>query len=259
MTEQEIDQRFASICREMIDAWKVAPAPDKRPLPDDSRLSRSEGGAIAVVWGWTACVARTAEAVLLLSKSGFDAETAPMVRSMLEHSVAIWWMVDKRGPAYQTLVRARSRSMQLFKDAQASGWRLDAEMARLLDNAISVETDPETVSGDYLVAARRRADEYGFGATHQAWLVETWMSHPTLMSAQPYFNHDEAGSTTLYLVPKPTGRKTLAAVTSALHSALAGYAQVASDAFSDNLARWAAEFEAAGDALRNLEASTDDR
>jgi hypothetical protein len=70
------------------------------------------------------------------------------------------------------------------------------------------------------------------------------------MSAQPYFDHDEELSTTLYLIPKDRGRETVAAVTSSLHTALAGYAQAVEGAFGEDLARWAAEFEVVGDLLR---------
>jgi hypothetical protein len=172
MSDPDLEQRFAAICNEMIAAWKAAPPPEKLELRDDSRASRSDGGAVAVIWGWTARVARTAEAVLRLHQDRFDVEAAPMVRTMLEHSVAIWWMSDKRGVAYQALVRARSSSMKLFEKAQNGGWELHSEMAQLLSEAISIETDADTMSGDYLLAAQRRADEYGFGATHQAWLID---------------------------------------------------------------------------------------
>jgi hypothetical protein len=102
----------------------------------------------------------------------------------------------------------------------------------------------DSVAGDYLLHAQQRAVEYQFGAFHQAWLVESWTSHATLMSAQAYFTMvDEEATTELHPVPKDDQRRTLAAVTSALHAALTGYERVVPDAFAGRLADWHARFE----------------
>lgn len=247
----DLDGKFAALAQEMIAAWATAPAPAGIRLPDTSRASLSEVGALTVVWGWTTRVVRTAEAVLLLHDAKLDVEGAPLVRSMLEHAIAIWWIADKRGVGYQALVRARARSMELLDRAQATGWQLADEAQQLLQAGISIETDDDTKAGDYLLNAQPRAVEYGLGSFHQAWLIETWTSHASLMSAQAYFTYDDAAQTTTRLRhhAEETGRSTLAAVCSTLHAAFTGYEQAVPNAFEGQLADWQAGFEQLADEL----------
>jgi hypothetical protein len=190
---------------------------------------------------------------MTLHRIGLDVEGAPLVRSMLEHTVAIWWLGDKRGDAYQALVRARARAMELFDMAQESGWQVADEAQSLLQAAISIETDQHTKAGDYLLHAQQRAVEYGLGSFHQAWLVESWTSHATLMSAQAYFTHDDTtGATVLHPVPESGHRRTLAAVCSTLHASLSGYEHLVPGAFDGMLAEWQSRFEQLGARLSGV-------
>jgi hypothetical protein len=152
-----------------------------------------------VIWAWTNRVVRTAQAALVLHDGDFDVEASPLRRTLLEHAIAIHWLADKRGPAYQALARARSLNMQKLKSAQEAGWQLNEEQQRLLDEAIAIETDPDTLSEDTFLHAKQRAEAYGLGSIHQGWVIETWTSHRSLMSALPYYEHQEDSlDTTLY-------------------------------------------------------------
>ena len=98
--ENTTDARFRGLTREMISAWQACLPSPKVHIPDETRSAVSDAGAVAVIWGWTSRVARTAEAAILLHREGFNVEVAPLVRSMLEHAIALHWVVDKRGRAY---------------------------------------------------------------------------------------------------------------------------------------------------------------
>jgi hypothetical protein len=241
VNDEDLDRQFVELCEEMIEAWCHAPVPERLKVAQISRANLSDVGAITVVWGWTARVARTAEATLSLHREGFDVEAAPLVRSMLEHAIAIFWLVDKRGPAYQALARARALSWQKFKQAQATGRKLDVEKAELLERAVTVETDDDTLSKDYLLSTAHRAVAYNLGLFYQAWLIETWGTHATMLSAEPYFTFSDsleegtATVTRLHHVPRNTERETAAATVTALHAALTGYEQAVPDAFSGRL------------------------
>jgi hypothetical protein len=207
--------------------------------------------AEVVIWAWTNRVVRTAEAALTLHDAEFDVEASPLRRTLMEHAVAIHWLADKRGPAYQALVRARSLNMRNLERAQDAGWQLNAEQQQLLDEAIAIETDEDTLSEDNLIHAKQRAEAYGLGSVHQGWVIETWTSHPSLMSALPYYeHHDESLDTDLYPFPKPMARAALMSVAVALHIALTGYERLVPDAFAGQLADWGARLEALAVRLR---------
>lgn len=248
--EDQLDPDLRAVIEEMIAAWDGAPTPGPRAMESSDRADSAEVGADVVIWAWTNRVVRTARAALLLHDDGFGIEASPLRRTLLEHAVAIHWLADKRGPAYQALVRARSLSMQKFNSAQAAGWELTEDQQRLLEDAIAIGTDDETRSEDTFVHAKQRAEAYGFGAIHQGWLIETWTSHPSLMSALPYYEHlDESADTELYPFPKPMARETLLIVGVALHIALTGYERLVPDAFSELLPTWKSRLDAAAMAM----------
>jgi hypothetical protein len=124
-----LDAQFIALAEEMIAAWDVVPQPARVGLRDYSRASLSEVGAVAVAWGWTTRVVRTAQAALLLHRDGFDSELTPLLRSMLEHSIAIQWVVDRKSPAYQTLAREKADGWATFAKAQETGWTLEGAAA----------------------------------------------------------------------------------------------------------------------------------
>jgi len=186
-----------------------------------------------------------AEAALLLHRNGFDVEVAPQLRSMLEHSIAIQWVADKRGAAYQALARERAESWAKFKAAQDTGWKLKGDAADLLEQAVTVETDDDTHSEDTFIHTFHRALEYDLVHVYQGWLVETWGTHATMMSAEPYFDvaSDEPTRGKLYRIPQDTSRRTTAIIALALHVTFTGYERLESNAFSGRLEAWERRFE----------------
>ena len=81
----------------------------------------AEIGAVAVIHGWIARLIRTGEAALILDERGYGEEASPLVRSMHEHAIGPWWLVDQRGDAFQALSRSRSNEMRKLREAQAQG------------------------------------------------------------------------------------------------------------------------------------------
>lgn len=260
MTTDDLDEQteagFRMLLDEMIAAWAEAAGPSPRLLESGERAELAEIGASSVVWAWTNRVVRTARAALVLHDHDFDVEASPLRRSLFEHAEAIHWLADKRGPAYQALVRARSLNMKKFKTAQDAGWSLNEEQQEPLDEAISIETDDDTRSQDTYLNAKQRAEAYGLGSVHQGWLIETWTSHPTLMSALPYFDqHEESLDSSLYEVPKPMARAAVVAACAAVHVALSGYERLVPNAFGGKLEAWQSRFAELGDQLRTTDPS----
>jgi hypothetical protein len=246
MTEDVFDGRLIELTEDMIATWRAAPSPPPVDLPDISRASLSDAGAAAVVWGWTARVMRMAECALLLHRSGFDLELAPILRSILEHAIALPWVADKRGRAYQTLARERAGGWSRFEKAQSQVWTLEGEAAALLKSASNVETDADTYSENTLLNTLHRAQAYDLGPLYQAWLLETWSTHATLMSAEPFFEVD--GSTykgTLFRNgrPEPPGYRISGGIVIAVHTSLVNYEKLHPEAFPGRLKEWETTFE----------------
>jgi hypothetical protein len=229
----------------MIAAWREVPTPPSVTLPDVTRASLSDAGAIAVIWGWTARVARTAEAALILHREGFDIGASPLLRSMLEHAIALSWVADKRGRAYQALARERADGWAQFKAAQSESWTLEGEAAALLGKAITVETDEDTLSQDYLLKTFHRAQTYSLGSLYQGWLIETWSTHATMLSAEPFFEVEPGTHKgKLFRVgSEPDNLQVAGTIALAVHTSLATYEQIDEAAFPGRLREWETTFE----------------
>lgn len=245
MRECTHEQRLIELIEDMVASWRTAPEPPSVVLPDHSRSSLSEAGAAAVIWGWTARVVRMAEATLSIHREGFTTEAAPMLRSMLEHTIALPWLVDKRGAAFQTLARERADNWARFKAAQTDDWTLEGESAALLEAARTVETDTDTLSQNVNLKTAHRAQSYGLGTVLQAWLYETWFAHATLQSAEPYFDVDPTkfqGRLFRTVASEDSDHRVVGGSAIAVLTALGSYADFDPNAFPGKMAHWEATF-----------------
>ncbi len=240
MASTVVTQGFITIFDEMRGAWRAAPGPQPLLLEDDSLAQSAEAGAIVVAFGWMARLVRTGEAVLLLGDNGYREESAPLVRSMIEHCIGLSWLVDQRGPAFQVLLRMRAESLRRFQAAQESGWTLEGpEAQELLQRAIDVETDDETRFLDRFAAVRTQAAHYGLGSFYQGWLIESSSSHASLDSAQPYYEQTSELSVSLRATPEARFIEREAIVVSSVHAALVAYNQIVQSAsLADQLNSW---------------------
>lgn len=187
------DAECRELVGEMVDLFRAAPTP--RPLPDaaTSRAFLASQEAVAVMYGWTNRVLRTGEAVLLMDANGFAAEASPLLRSMFEHVIALHWIRDQPEDAFQSLWRAWQMELAKFQDAEVPGWKLADEAVAVIDDLLSVETDGSSRRVDYLLRTRHRAMKYGLGFFYRSWLIETWTSHATYLSAKAYYEVEDEG------------------------------------------------------------------
>ncbi len=224
-----IDADFAVLFHRMAQAFEQAPPPSPVYVPEATLSAVSQAHAVGILYGWVNRVVRTGEAVLKLDHSGYGTEASPLVRSMLEHAIAAWWLIDMPGDAYQALVRGRQRQLTSLEEAEAQGWVIDAESKKRIREALEFETEKRSPGVDHLRSAKNQAERYGLGSLYQAWLIETWTSHASFESAQPYLHHTGNGKTTLLGIPKPHHARLSVTVTSTTHTALTVYNEVLPD------------------------------
>jgi len=135
----------------------------------DRHFGLADVEATAVVYGWMMRVIRNGEAALQLVDAGYGPEASPLIRSMIEHAIGLWWIVDQPGAAFQALTRARSETMRRLHAAQATGWVIgDDESQRLLQEAINIVTDEDTRAVDRLLHIAHQAAQYNLGRLYQA-------------------------------------------------------------------------------------------
>lgn len=253
MASRELNERFIDLFRTMAKTWRALPPPPGVHIPAPiTRAAVSDVYAVGVLQAWMVRVLRTGEAALVLHEQGFDAETPPLTRSLIEHAVALFWLEAERGAAYQSLTRKQAASARRMEEAQKHGWELDEATLTGIKEIVATETDEGIERLDTLWATAHQAQKYGLGSLYQAWLVETGYCHPRIDSARPYVDaveNEEGGSIHLLHEPKDVGIEVPAVVAIATHTALIPVGRLHNAAFQEQVKQWREKLNELGQAL----------
>lgn len=161
--------------------------------------------------GWYMAVRRLGLAIIQLVDSGFEFEAASLKRSLIEHVVALRWLIHATDDAVTSLLRAHQRSVGKLQSAvAAAAWPIAS------DDAFNVilGMEPGSSSEDRNLHFKQRCEEYGTEDLYSAWLVETVVSHPSFSTARAYSTADQDGK--LQLTDHASGDGALATVAWAL-------------------------------------------
>lgn len=259
MASEDLDREYKALFYEMFRAWQAAPPPPPLRLQRINLAAGAKADAVVIIHGWTARVLRTGQAALLLDANSYKVEASPLVRSMIEHSIALVWVEDKRGDAVQALIRKRSKFAERVQDAQERGWSLSPDVQAFVERAAKAETDEGTRYVDDLMHTAHQASTYGLGTLYQAWLFESDHSHPSIGSSLPYFDpwsDANEGSINLRDTPRDTGSEVSASVALVSYVALQSYSRlIATGDLSDHMGRWFERLEALNSDLHEEHAS----
>lgn len=209
----ELDS-YRAIFRDLVALWATAPLPPQDEFSFQTRESRAGYIGVVIAWGWMVRTSRTGEAALNLEQQGFSEEAAPLIRTMLEHTIRLRWAVTSGPQFVEVLARMRAKSFDLLTRSQFGG-DLGADLVAQLEEAASSHDEAfRHLDVERQLLAIVKKDPESLGRLYQAWLVETQFCHPTMTSAEAYISSSDSGVTKL--LRKPTDN-----VDRALHSSLA--------------------------------------
>ena len=107
------EDSLAAIYADFVTLWQAAPMPAARQKVQ-SRAEDADAVAVALAWGWMVRVSRTGEAAMLLEEAGFSDEAAPLLRSMLEHSIRLRWGAAAGSDFVEAALRMRAASLRII-------------------------------------------------------------------------------------------------------------------------------------------------
>jgi len=142
--------------------------------------------AVNIAHGWYVRCLRSVEALLLLEGGGLADEGSAIRRSVIEHIVALQWLVARGDEVVDTLARehAKSGAKRLAALQDASWESIDFEgVAAELDAIRAEELD---ASQDFLLHFRQREQRFDQTRSLPLYLAETAISHPSYESANRY-------------------------------------------------------------------------
>jgi hypothetical protein len=186
---------FVELFQKIVAIWGAAPTPQTVPYGDGDRPRWTTAATTAVAWGWLVRIIRTGESAILLARNRLGPESAPLIRSIIEHAIRLAYAADVGPEAIEVGLRERSRSLQKLKKAQSSGWALPPQQLTDIEwmQAEASEEYRHLDSFAHLAHVVNRLPS--LGKLYMAWLLETQFSHPTLISAQGYFEREEDSHT----------------------------------------------------------------
>ncbi len=162
---------------------------------------------MSISWGWLIRVLRTAEAIRVLEAGGYEAECAPLRRSVVEHVIRLHWSttVDSR-IFVEAVLNHRKHSLGKITRAAATGTPLPEGAADVIA-ALQSETDPDSEKISFKDMTSLMKDIPDFEILFKIWLAETQESHATLTSSASYVDFDpDEPAANLHMEPTPRSR-----------------------------------------------------
>lgn len=166
----------------------IAAAVQRRKWEFSSELEKPAWMGVA----WLIRAVRTAEAAAILYERGFSSEAAPLVRSVIQHTAALAWLVEKKHEAVDAIVYFhRQHQRRLLDSAFKAEWDLeiDEDLESFLAE-LDEKKPPELVT---LANFQEMCRQAGLGVWYASFRVESALSHPTYLSGSIYWRENGSG------------------------------------------------------------------
>ncbi|EAR24270.1 hypothetical protein A20C1_00245 [marine actinobacterium PHSC20C1] len=139
-----------------------------------------------IAYGWLTRCSRTADAIVVLHDAGFDGEVPPLARCLLEHVVALRWLVAVGDEISAPLRSVHGHETIKFLEAlrkTASGQFDEEQFAKIL-----ASTEHDDHGRDHFHAFAHRARLYGREEDLTSYHALVMESHATYQSAVQYWD-----------------------------------------------------------------------
>lgn len=142
---------------------------------------------------WMIRILRTASSVVRLHRAGLADTASPLVRSVIEHTVSMIWLTDRREEAVKAIeYHHRLHQRKLRTSAQQSGWDVSAfdseGETHPMDEAMIPPEDAKRMEIIEQRLPRKRFEHW-----YTAYRLETALSHATYLSGAVYVPLEEPG------------------------------------------------------------------
>ena len=142
-----------------------------------------------VAHGWIRRIVRTNRAILLLQANGFNGEVAPLARSVVEHSVALRWLIADGEDIMAPLRTNHYTGTSRFFEAWRSSTTVEPDEEQIAEELRALENDDHR--RDHLQQFAHRVKLYGTPSDLTVYQAELNVAHATYQSAAVYCSFDQ--------------------------------------------------------------------
>jgi len=167
------------------------------------RIAAQHKGGLAVetvhvavapaAWSWWRLITDSARIVLEMEERGYGVVAAPVMRNLINHTLALQWLVDGGETALKALDDYSDKQLlQLIEDAVANNWSVDEPTAEALRAAIAERAaDPAVAKFSKEIGSPKGLMKaYGAQALYVLYRLLCAYSHTTRATAQAYQHLD---------------------------------------------------------------------
>jgi hypothetical protein len=140
---------------------------------------------------WMIRILRTAEAMIALYDQGLGDTAPPLSRSIIEHSISMMWLSERREEAVKAVEYGhRKHQRNVLKAAAEGGWDLDAFNVETGTHAMNDHL-PEPEEWPRFNWIEQRIPAKQFPTWYTAYRLESALSHATYLSGATYASGPE--------------------------------------------------------------------
>ena len=160
------------------------------------------GNLFTAAFGWWAGITRSSQAVLTLRRAGLEHEAAPIVRSIVQHSLVLQWMVEVGDEAIKAVAEYGDNNTRLLLDTFAKAkWEAP--------EGFDPEVPPRPAVANPLVSKLKNFEElcirYDARKLYVTFRLLSAYAHPTPIGALAYFDQASGTPATRSSLPTHAG------------------------------------------------------
>jgi len=149
-------------------------------------IDHDKGPVFLTTYGWWAGITRSAQAVVTLHKAGLPHESAPIVRTVLQHALVLQWFVDTGDNAVAAVDEyADNNTRKLLQTLADANWAAPG-------GGFTMTAPPKPAAPNPLVSKLKNFEElciaYQKRDVYVLFRVLSSYAHPTAIGARVYLD-----------------------------------------------------------------------
>ena len=186
--------RAEQVVEQLADALdNIAAEGSIQAIPGNSRV-------FIVAYGWWAHTTRSSQAVLTLRRAGLEHEASPIIRNILQHSLALQWLIDIGDKAVDAIEEYSDNNVRLLSDTMGkANWPPVP--------GLNLATPPKPATANPLVTKLKNFEElcvaYNAQQLYVPFRLMSAYAHPTAVGARAYLD-ERSGTISASVVESTT-------------------------------------------------------
>lgn len=175
-----MDKRLDQIARDILSTMRSY-------LPDAILAGQP---IVTVGIGWCISICNTLDAILVLGSSGRGGESAPLMRSAIEHANSIEWLMASGDAGFSKLKEDHKAWTKRVENGVSGREQWKFLTSETFERATSLSITKSGLAGK----VKEKFDVVGREDPYIWYLFETSYSHPTLNTSNNYLTRDSSGN-----------------------------------------------------------------